>query len=129
MPTFSQVIQEINQKIIPNDNQEITANVLRPILIDMLTQPNELVGDLTLMNIPVPYNQNIVTAINYLITNNYQFSVYQGSNNPNIVQPIPNPKPLDFYIRTLPNEVYLHNGLKWVLIADDYISYSNIQSL
>lgn len=130
MPTLSQVIQQINQKIIPNDNQEITANVLRPILIDMLMQTNELLGDLNNLNIPIPHNQNIVSSVNYLLGElNNQFKVYTGSSNPNNFAPTPTPEPLNFYIRTGVQEVYIYNGANWVLINDSYISHEVYQSL
>lgn len=39
--TEAEVLAEINESIVPNNNQEITANVLRPILVNILEQPND----------------------------------------------------------------------------------------
>lgn len=62
MATLTEIIAEINAEIVANGNQEITANVLRPILLDMINQPNELIGDLE--DLTTTANTNLVDAIN-----------------------------------------------------------------
>lgn len=73
MPTFAEVLAEINANIVPNGNNEITADVLRPILEAMLQQPSELIGDMT--ELTTAETATLVDAIN---------SVTAGINQDNI---------------------------------------------
>lgn len=59
---LDEVIALINAEIVANGNQEITADVLRPILLAMLQQPNDLIGDLN--DLTTTANDNLVNAIN-----------------------------------------------------------------
>lgn len=59
---LDEVIALINAEIVANGNQEITADVLRPILLAMLQQPNDLIGDLSTLTTTA--NDNLVNAIN-----------------------------------------------------------------
>lgn len=45
-PTYSDVISQINTYIVANGNNEITANVLNPILKIMTNFTNNNIGDL-----------------------------------------------------------------------------------
>lgn len=60
--TYAQVLALIQQFIVANGNNEITANVLRPILEDILTQPNEKMGDL--IDLQTTDQSSLVAAIN-----------------------------------------------------------------
>lgn len=99
--SLASVIALINANIVPNDNNEITADVLRPILLAMLQQPNELIGDLS--NLTVEDVSDLVSAINELnqsITNSQSIQVYQGEVLPQDSGIDPNPA--DFYHQISP---------------------------
>ena len=64
--TEAQVIAMIQQYIVENHNEEITANVLRPILEAMVSQPNDLIGDLD--SLTTTYKNDLVGAINEVHT-------------------------------------------------------------
>ena len=76
--------------IVANGVNAITADVLRPILIVMLTQPNDEIGDLTQLNTVT--QTDIVSAINEIynsilsITND-GIKLYQGDADPNVEPP------------------------------------------
>lgn len=62
---YQQVLALIQQFIVANGNNEITANVLRPILEAILAQPNELIGDLG--DLQTTDQSNLVSAINEVL--------------------------------------------------------------
>src|SRR5690606_15753653 len=62
---YQQVLALIQQFIVANGNNEITANVLRPILEAILAQPNVLIGDLD--DLQTNDQTDLVSAINSLI--------------------------------------------------------------
>src|SRR5690554_1030512 len=64
---YQQVLALIQQFIVANGNNEITANVLRPILEAILAQPNELIGDLD--DLQTTDQSNLVNAINEVLNN------------------------------------------------------------
>src|SRR5690606_24040269 len=66
--SYASVLALIQAEIIANGNNEIAANVLRPILEDMLEQPNELVGVLADLN--TSDITSIVNAINSILSQN-----------------------------------------------------------
>ena len=66
--TEQEVLDLINDYIITNGNNEITANVLRPILEEMLSQPNLLIG--LLLDLNTSDTTNIVNAINSIVSIN-----------------------------------------------------------
>lgn len=66
--TLQQVLDLINAEIIANGNNEITANVLRPILEAMVEQPNDLIGLLGDLN--TADQTSIVNAINSIYSQN-----------------------------------------------------------
>ena len=65
---YQQVLVLIQQYIVANSNNEITANVLRPILEAILDQPNELIGDLD--GLQTDDRSNLVAAINEVLDGN-----------------------------------------------------------
>ena len=112
--TEAQVLALINQFIIANGNNEITANVLRPILVAMLQQPNDKVGELPDLN--TTDKSNIVAAINELINNGTAgFAIHAGSADPNVTPPA-SYSIGDWYIRG-GNSLYQYNGQRWVLLT------------
>lgn len=127
--SLASVLQLINQNIVPNNNNEITANVLRPILIEMLEQPNEIIGPLS--NLNTSDNSTLVGAINELksyidLLNN--ITIYQGVGDPNN-NSLLTPNIADFYseldLGNDPIDLWIYSGAKWVSVSNDNpVSYS-----
>lgn len=114
--TEAQVRALIQQFIVANGNNEITANVLRPILEAMLQQPNDKIGDLP--NLNTTDKTNIVNAINEIVNSgNTGFAIHSGSADPNVTPPAGFGIG-DWYIRNL-SSIYQYNGSTWVLLTDD----------
>lgn len=112
--TEAQVLALINQFIIANGNNEITANVLRPILEEMVKQPNDKIGDLP--NLNTTDKTNIVAAINELInSSNSGFEIHAGSADPNVTPPS-SYSIGDWYVRN-GSSLYQYNGQTWVLLS------------
>lgn len=117
--TLAQVIDKINLWIIANGNNEITADVLRPILLDMLQQPNDLIGDLSSLN--TSDNTNLVSAINS-VQNDLNsivsdgFVLLDGYDNPNNFPPAVFDV-ANFYaqkdIDNLVIALWVYNGVEW----------------
>lgn len=116
--SLATVLALINQEIVPNNNNEITANVLRPILIEMLQQPNELIG--LLSNLTTTANTNLVEAINEINDSFSQLNginIFQGIGNPNDNTSL-SPNLVDFYSQ-LNNQnnivdLWIFTGIEWV---------------
>lgn len=110
------VLALINTWIIANGNNEITADVLRPILVAILEQPNDKVGELG--DLDTTDQSSIVNAINELVNAaSTNFTIHVGSDDPNDTPPgsfgIG-----DWYIRD-GIELYQYNGNEWILLSDD----------
>ena len=125
--TEAQVLALIQLAIIANGNNEITANVLRPVLEAMLAQPNDLIGDLG--DLQTTANTNLVEAINEVLgLTGSGVTILTGVTDPNITPP-PVVSIGDFYIwddGSLQG-FYQYNGVDFVLIktldiANDLIS-------
>lgn len=86
--TLAQVLALINQFIIQNGNNEITADVLRPILEEMVQQPNDLVGELNALQ--TTDKSNIVSAINEVLNSftGSDIEVLTGATDPNVTPPL-----------------------------------------
>lgn len=127
--TLAQVLLLINSNVIPNNNNEITANVLRPILVEMLQQPNELIG--LLSNLNTSDNSNLVAAINELkdqVDQMNNIGIYQGVGNPNLNTSL-NPNVADFYsevdLNGDPVDLWIYNGAQWVSVNNsNNVSYN-----
>lgn len=115
-------IQNIESSIVANGNEEITANVLRPLLVELATATESITGDLINLNTGV--KTNLVAAINNLksISDNLKgVVVFSGSVDPNL-GPITggaSPKPGNFYARYNGSTLlsfWIYNGYDWVEI-------------
>ena len=96
-----EIIQLITDIIYPNGNNEITANVLNPVLDVMVNQINDITGDLD--DLATTDTSNLVNAINSVITqfegiDSNSVKLYSGIDNPNQVPP-PDFNIADFYIQ------------------------------
>lgn len=119
LPTYATVLSQINTYIVANGNNEITANVLNPILELMLDFANNNIGDLDTLT--TDEKNSIVEAINSLKQNfddlvNNGVQLYTGINNPNITPP-PTFNYADFYMQvdidSLPVKLWQWNGFEW----------------
>jgi len=124
-PTYSQVLTQINTYIVANGNNEITANVLNPILQLMTDFTNNTIGDLNTLT--TDDIDNIVAAINSLKQNfddlvNNGVQLYTGTDDPNVTPP-PSYKYADFYMQldidTLPLQLWQWNGFVWTNASDE----------
>lgn len=115
---YNEVYNEIITKIVPNQNNEITADVLRPILVDLLQFTNDQIGDLAILN--TGDKTNLVNAINEVISmidnSNSGITIFEGIEDPNTSPPL-DFKTGDFYSRkTVSNirtDLYVYTGVKW----------------
>lgn len=122
--TEQEVLDLINQFIVSNGNNEITADVLRPILEAILQQPNELIGNTS--QLQTVNQSNLVSAINevyQMISNigNTGVKLYEGLDDPNVVPP-PQYNIADFYIEKDSNNnpiaLWQYNGSFWKNTSD-----------
>lgn len=120
IPTYAQVISEINTFIVTNHNNEITAEVLNPILVLITDFANNTIGDLNTLT--TDQKDTVVAAINSLKNNlnnivNNGVQLYSGMGDPN-ASPPPTYKPADFYLQVdfddLPVRLWQFNGITWV---------------
>lgn len=108
MSLLTDTITEINTLIVQNGNEEITADVLRPILLKMLDADKE---QRDLLNNDIEANALAISNIN-------EIKKFTGEADPNTTPPI-GFSVLDFYIRTLSGTVtntYQYNGINWIEI-------------
>lgn len=113
-PEVQQAINNINQYIVENHNNEITANILNPILIE-LANLFDLVGDLSDLN--TTDKDSVVDAINEaisLIAPGAQ--IHTGTADPNVTPPETYAVG-DLYSRLTiggdPYQIYMFNGVEW----------------
>jgi hypothetical protein len=121
-PNYATVINQINTFIVANGNNEITANILNPILKLLIDFSNNTIGDLSTLT--TDESDNIVNAINSLKENINNIGsdgvkLFTGFDNPNLVPP-PSFSFADFYMQlsnldNSPIELFQYNGFEWVL--------------
>ena len=118
--TEAQIIAQIEQFIIENGNQEITANILRPILISITDQINDKVGGLDQLN--TADQSSVVASINSLLDDfpsAGNIVIHPGENNPNNTPPT-NFEITDYYWQTAAGAtvaLWQYNGQSWVTIS------------
>jgi hypothetical protein len=119
-PTYAQVIDLINQYIITNGNNEITANILNPVLQFITDFANNTIGDLE--DLTTDEQDNIVNAINSIKQNfddlvNKGIQLHTGINNPNEVSPS-SYNYADFYMQididNYPVQLWQWDGFTWI---------------
>lgn len=115
-----EVLDLINQFIVANGNNEITADVLRPILEAMVSQPNILIG--TLSQLQTSDQSNLVAAINEVYgmigtITDLGVQLHEGTADPNITPPTEY-NIADFYIQkdlsNNPIQLWQYNGVSWI---------------
>jgi len=124
--TEQEVLDLINAFIVANGNNEITANVLNPILEEMVKQPNLLIG--VLSQLQTADQTNLVNAINEVYNmfgtiSDAGIRLYEGTNNPNTTPP-GEYNIADFYIEkdllNNPVKLWQYNGIIWVSMLTIY---------
>ena len=132
-PSYSHVIDQINTFIVANGNNEITANVLNPILELITDFANNHIGDLD--NLTTDETDTLVDAINSLkqnindiVGNSVQLHI--GNANPNDVPPSTYNYG-DFFMQLSPldNEpiqLWQFNGFEW-FAPDAVTSWGDIE--
>lgn len=122
--TFAELISKINEFIITNGNNEITAAILNPILKDIAQWAKDTTGDLS--DLTTDTQENLVAAINELNDaieniNNGGVQIYQGTDDPNVTPP-PIFSTGDFYLQVdgsnNPIQLYQYNGFDWIIPSD-----------
>lgn len=116
--TEAQVLLLIQSVIIANGNNEITADILRPVLEEIVKQPNVLIGDLDTLD--TTNKDDLVSAINEVFNNSGSDIVIRtGTTDPNVTPPaVVNIG--DFYVwddGTLQG-FYQYNGNEFVLVEN-----------
>lgn len=123
--TKQEVLDLINEFIVANGSNEITANVLRPILTAILTQPNNYIGDLEQLN--TVEQSDLVSAINELAESittiaNGGVKLHEGISNPNDTTPS-SYSIADFYIQkdtfNNPIQLWQFNGISWIEVGNN----------
>ena len=115
MATPQDIRDVINEFIVPNGNNQITASVLNPILIDMIDYIDNAVGIMANLTLSA---SNLVDAINLVEENGNALKMHAGVNDPNITPPA-SFSTGDFYNQTSSGNtvaLYQYNGFIWVLI-------------
>lgn len=120
-PSYSDVINEINTFIVANGNNEITANVLNPILAIITDFANNHMGDLSTLT--TDETDTLVDAINSLKQNiddivGNSVQLHTGNTDPNVTPPS-SFNYADFYMQlspldNTPIQLWQYNGFNWV---------------
>jgi len=118
-PTYAEVLTQINTYIVANGNNEITANVLNPILQIMTNFTNNNIGNLD--SLTTDEKNSIVEAINSLKLafdnlNDTGVQRHTGYDDPNVTPPAAY-NYADFYMQldidSLPVKLWQWNGFVW----------------
>lgn len=125
--TYSELIDYINEWIVTNGNNEITADVLNPVLRAIADWALLNIGDLD--DLSTTDKTNLVNAINEVnqavsdITINVP-NVYSGIDDPNITPP-PSFQTADFYTQVdlfnQPVDLFIFDGFVWKNVTQNGI--------
>jgi len=111
--TPAELITLINTNLPTNSNNEITAAVLRPVLIAMVQQINDLVGDEG--DLPGG-SSTVIEAINNIEGSVSGITIHTGTDNPNTTPPS-SYELGDFYSQTVSSVIvafWQYNGIQWI---------------
>lgn len=126
-PTYATVISQINTYIVANGNNEITANVLNPILKVITDFANNTIGNLGALT--TTDTDTIVGSINSLKLafdnlNNNGVQLLTGYDDPNVTPP-PTFNYADFYMELditddSPVQLWQWSGSEWTTYSSVY---------
>lgn len=109
--TEAEVITLINEQLPTNGNNEITAAVLRPVLISMVEQINSLVGEPS----ELPEDKTVIETINEIQPEGV--TVHTGANDPN------DTPPADFNVGDFYQQVVTGNTVGfWQFMGEEWIN-------
>lgn len=114
--TEQEVINLINTVVKQNGNEEITGPVLNSVLLAMVEQPNDLIGDFNTTTISGTTIIDKINTLSGLIQNATGIKLHTGTENPN-VNPPTSYNVADFYAETANGTVlnlWQYNGINWV---------------
>lgn len=142
LPTYATALSQINTFIVSNGNNEITANVLNPVLKVILDFANNNIGDLATLT--TDEKNSIVESINSLKENfddlvNKGVQLHTGTADPNITPPATY-NYADFYMQLdvddLPVKLWQWNGEEWTdesqnptIQSDNVINNSSVTGI
>ncbi len=113
--TEAEVIALINSQLPTNGNNEITASILRPVLISMVQQINAVVGDPA----ELPEETTVIQAINSIEPEG--LVVLSGTDNPNTTPPP------DFNVGDFYNQVQTGSTVGfWQFMGEQWINLLNL---
>jgi len=125
--TFAQLITLINTYIVANGNNEITANVLNPILQELANFTNDKIGDLDTLT--TSDKTSVVNSINSLKIdfdnlNNNGVQLHIGYDSP-LITPPSTYNYADFYMELdiaddSPIQLWQWNGQDWTTYSSVY---------
>jgi len=125
--TKQEIIAIIEETIVTNGTNSITANLLRPVLVSMATQINDVVGVLT--NLDTQTEANLVSALNEVFNLSAGgITILTGTADPNLTSP-PVVNLGDFYNRTSNGstiEFYIYNGQTFVLLINSNANNNSV---
>jgi hypothetical protein len=119
MSAIDDAITNINAAIVANGNEEITADVLRPLLVELANAVETITGDP--VNLTTSVKTNLVAAINSLktITDGLEGLVIKtGTTDPNVTTDFV-PKLGYFYARYSGSTLlsfWQYNGYEWIQV-------------
>lgn len=118
MSAIQDAIDEITAYIIANGSEDITADVLRPLLVGLGNAVNNTIGNPANLNTFSPIVVNAINEVRALALNAGGPKRFEGSADPNIIPPL-GYDIYDYYARysgvTLLNS-YQYNGYNWIEI-------------
>lgn len=118
--TYAEVLAFINLWIATNHNNEITADVLRPVLVAILDRQNAVTGNPD--DLATTDQSNLVAAINEVLAlvnggSSGGIKLYSGTDDPNTTPPLTYGY-ADFYMMVTglnePVQLYQYDGFSWV---------------
>lgn len=119
--TLTDVINQINAFITANGSNAITADVLRPILLGMIQQPNDLTGELD--DLTTTETSNLVAALNEVnaaLGDLIGLTIHTGADTPVVAPPV-SFNIGDFYAQEVASVVvsfWQYTGVEWVNIKN-----------
>lgn len=132
--TKQELIDLINNVIKQNGNDEITGQILNAVLLAMVGQSNDLIGDFNNTTITGATIIDKINSLSGLIENASGIKLHSGPNDPNVTPPI-SYNVADFYAQTVGGvviDLYQYNGVFWVnqqnVINDSNVSASTTYS-
>jgi len=118
--SYADVLEQIQEFIVANGSNDITADVLRPILESILGQPNELIGDLGDSTVDGSTIVEMLNALKEDLEAVSGITIHTGTNTPLVSPPVTFLRG-DFFAQIVASvsiSFWQFNGLTWVPIKN-----------